>query len=260
LLHGKIIDFVVVILEGNFYREILTQETGENLIQTTKTVSCKENEAQEQEKDLNTESLNHDYASKEEIIVALITCLGKGNNVRQSLSYYSLGLLRYYFGCDNIRGLTSDDVVHNVIEKILGGIRKWDKRKFPELIDFIRVAILSYIRNERKRVDKYEELDLCEEVENENLSSSDYVRICIENDLNTGTLNAECFAELCTKLINSLNDDIYASFVLEKRLEGMKSNIQIAEQLGLEVKEVEKTLKRIKRKYTEVIKPMREDS
>ena len=76
--------------------------------------------------------------------------------------------------------------------------------------------------------------------------------------MTNGLLDADRHQKLYDQLFLALGDDVYATFVLEKRLDGIRSNIIIAENLGLEVREVENALKRIRRKYFEIINQRRE--
>lgn len=119
--------------------------------------------------------------------------------------------------------------------------------------------MLSYIRNEKKRKDDFELVDLCDENGNlEEWKHKDYIAVCFENDLSNGLLDSKLYQKLYDQLWVTLKEDVYATFVLEKRLEGMRLNIVIAKNLGLEVREVENALKRIKRKYIEVFKQLKE--
>jgi DNA-directed RNA polymerase specialized sigma24 family protein len=200
-----------------------------------------------------------ELASKEEVIVAIERCFRRETNLTQRLSYTALGFIRHYFFRDTIDNYTSDDVVSNVLEKIISCKRIWNKERFPDILDFIRISMLSYVRNEKKRKAKIELVDLYNaEGELEEWKHGDYLSVCIKNDLSYGLLNVDEHEKLCDLLFCVLKEDVYATFVLEKRLEGMRSNIVIAENLGLEVKEVENALKRIKRKYFEVFKQLKE--
>ena len=200
-----------------------------------------------------------ELAGKEEVIAEIEACFKRETNLTQRLSYTALGFIRHYFFRDTIGDYTSDDVVNNVLEKIISGKRRWDKERFPDVLDFIRISMLSYVRNERKRKAKFELVDLCNgDGELEEWKHKDYLAVCFDNDLNEDLLDHVKFWKLSEQLFFTLSEDVYATFVLEKRLEGFRSNIAIANNLGIEVKEVENALKRVKRKYNEIFMQLKE--
>lgn len=200
-----------------------------------------------------------ELVSKEEVIAEIEACFKREKNLTKRLSYVALKFIHQYFFRDTIGDKTSSDVVQIVIEKIIKCDRKWDKQRFPDILDFIRICMLSYVRNEKKRRDDFELVDMCDEKGNlEEWIHKDYITVCIKNDLNNGLLDSEQYQKLYDQLWFILKEDVYATFVLEKRLEGIKSNIIIANDLGIDVKDVENSLKRIRRKYFEVFKQLKE--
>ena len=199
-----------------------------------------------------------ELANKEEVIAEIEACFQREINLTQRLSFTALGFIRHYFFRDTIGNYTSDDVVNNVMEKIISCKRRWDKERFPYILDFIRISMLSYVRNERKRKAKFELVDLCnEEGELEEWKHQDYLTVCFNNDLNENLLDPFKYQKLYDQLWFELRKDVYATFVLEKRIDGMKSNIEIARNLGIEIREVENALKRIKRKYSEIFRQLK---
>ena len=199
-----------------------------------------------------------ELANKEEVIAEIEACFQREINLTQRLSFTALGFIRHYFFRDTIGNYTSDDVVNNVMEKIISCKRRWDKERFPYILDFIRISMLSYVRNERKRKAKFELVDLCnEEGELEEWKHQDYLTVCFNNDLNENLLDSFKYQKLYDQLWFELRKDVYATFVLEKRIDGMKSNIEIARNLGIEIREVENALKRIKRKYSEIFRQLK---
>jgi len=200
-----------------------------------------------------------ELASKEEVIAEIEACFQREINLTRRLSFTALGFIRCYFFRDTIGNYTSDDVVNNVLEKIISCKRRWNKERFPYILDFIRISMLSYVRNERKRKAKLELVDLCnEEGELEEWKHHDYLTVCFNNDLNENLLDPLKYQKLYDQLWFELRKDVYATFVLEKRIDGMKSNIEIARNLGIEIREVENALKRIKRKYSEIFRQLKE--
>lgn len=170
---------------------------------------------------------------------------------------YTFGKIRLYFHSNTFRNNDADDVVQTVIKSILSQRRKWYKNKIPDFPKFVRLSILSHIRNERKRKDRLEEIDIWDEKGNikvDNIAAilKEYAR----EDLADGYFkkDIEKIYEECSR---ALENDIYASFVFDELCEGVRSNIEIAGRLKIEVSEVEKAKKRIRRKL-EKLKSIRD--
>ena len=132
-----------------------------------------------------------------------------------------------------------DDFVQTAIQKILEGKRKWNRGKIPEIADFIRLTILSVIRNEGKSKQRTVTQGIEDGVRfKPGTNGVQYGR---------GNFRAE-YRRLSEKILSLFLNDEIAYFVLELRLADHKSNIAIAKNLGIEVRDVECALKRIRKK------------
>ena len=192
-------------------------------------------------------------ATKEEVTEAIETAYRKIPNFHKRLLFFTLKWVQTYFHSDMIRDLTVEDVVQTVLTKILSLDRKWKKNRFPEIADFIRLAIISFIRNEQKRKEVIDFDDVYDESPaSREKNFEDLVKQIFTEDIADSYLR-EPFEELFVKCEDLLKDDVYASFVFEERMNGIKSNIKIAENLQIEVKDVEKALQRIRRKLDEPV-------
>lgn len=142
------------------------------------------------------------------------------------------------------------EYVHRALVKLLTGERKWYKDKHPDIMDAIRLAIKSEIENEKslKTINKHEhgEGKVARFISIYNTrDDEDYVieirdeTPSIEDNLNKEMLFGDIFNEL------EENGDLVGFSVLDELLKG-NSNSQVAEKLGISVREVENALKRIK--------------
>lgn len=191
-------------------------------------------------------------ATKEEVVEALEAAYKQIPNFNKRLLFFTLKWVKIYFSSPMIRDLTIEDVVQTALTKILTLERKWKKNHFPDIADFIRFAIISFIRNEQKRKEKLTFEDVYDDSsESKEKNFEDLVKQIFTEDI-ADSYFRETFEEFYTRCENLLQDDIYASFVFEERMSGIKSNIKIAENLKIEVQDVEKALKRIRRKLYEV--------
>jgi DNA-directed RNA polymerase specialized sigma24 family protein len=187
-----------------------------------------------------------EFASKDEIIAALEYSYDTIPQFHERLLYFALSKIRFYFGEDTFNGFTAEDAVQNVLESILAMRRKWYTKKIPDFHKFIRLALLSSLRNEKNKKERGEEVPLFDE---EGEFGKETLREILKEfgrqDLTEHYLQ-ENFEQLILKCMDELKDDVYASFVFEQRIEGCRSNIEIAKTLGIEVRDVECALKRIK--------------
>ncbi|MEW6654572.1 MAG: hypothetical protein AB1394_14060 [Bacteroidota bacterium] len=165
----------------------------------------------------------------------------------KKLAYYSLKHIRLYFYCDTIRTATANDVVNEVITKVITGKRKWDKKKFPKIDYFLRIAILSYIRNEAKRKDITSRSQTINDDKYDWEADPYYTRKCIEEDYKNKLFANETNL-LIDRFIKEFEKDNLVVKILKLYLTGVESQIEIAQKLNVDIKEIYKALKRIRRK------------
>lgn len=197
-----------------------------------------------------SEIINPPEKTKEEVI----TLLKSEPNLKYRLVYYALRNLRFYYGADSVNGIAAQDVVQIVLEKILNGIRRWNKLHTADIKSFLMVSINSFVRNECKRKVLTNVLYLSDERNELNRTS---VNIFNKDNAGLYRKNNTCindFKRLLEKLKTSLNEDRIALNVLDEILEGAESNIEIAKFLDIPVKDVENAKKRIKNKSEKLIK------
>ncbi|MBK9099391.1 MAG: sigma-70 family RNA polymerase sigma factor [bacterium] len=184
----------------------------------------------------------------------LSNVLSAEKDLRYRLVYYALKNIRLYFSADSFNSLTAHDVVQIVIEKILTGIRKWNKSLVPDIRKLLFLSIKSFIRNEKARanIPVLLDIDTMKPVLNDHAMDNflSEMHLC---DLNNNAFAADIH-RLVSKLKTLLTGDIYASFVLDEILEGAGSNIEIAKSLNIPVRDVENAKKRIRNKSAKLIK------
>jgi hypothetical protein len=172
-------------------------------------------------------------ASLKEAASEICNVLYREKELRYRLVYYALKNIRLYFASDSMNGLSAQDVIQIVIEKIITGARKWNKSLIPDIKALLFLSIKSFIRNEKRRIKNALLLDfdsLSSELNRSSLSHfSNEMNI---NDINENIFSAD-FRALISKLKHLLKKDIYASFVLDEILEGAESNIEIAASLNI---------------------------
>ncbi len=197
----------------------------------------------------NSKEIESDcYASAEEVVAAFEDAYKNINGFHKRLLFFALGKIRQYFHANTFRNLDADDVVQTVIKKILTLRRKWYRNKIPDFVKFVRLSILSHIRNEWKRKDEAETVELLDE--GGTLSAESVKEIIKEYagkdiDENYFMKDIEILIRECSR---ALEDDVFSSFVFDEICEELNSNIEIAARLQISVCEVENAKKRIRRK------------
>ncbi len=200
------------------------------------------------------------YASRAEIIDALEEAYKNDPKLQTKLLYYALKQIRLYFKKDTIESNSAEDVVQIIMEKLIKGKRKWDKKRTPNIIHLVLMAVISYIRNERKRIKNQKRKGAIEYIDhydkegflNEN-NLPELIRAYTNEDLKDDEFrnDVEKFKQKCFMELEAKND-IEGYYVFEQIIERTYStdeadtNIQIAEDLNITVSEVENAKKRIK--------------
>lgn len=228
-----------------------------------------------------------DYiATEEEVFEALEKAFREQKYLKFNLLFITESVLFNLTGANEIDGLNAQDIISIAYEKILNGKRKWKKNKHPNIVNFIIMVIYSLIRNKRKKYlfsynplydvretgepePKLPELKRLVTVPYENYHDNRRINED-EGDVNIKFNNYDIesrknfddeidndkkdFYELIAELEAELENDEEAYYVLQERLKGDDSNISIAKELGLEVREVENALKRIRRAAAKIKK------
>lgn len=219
-----------------------------------------------------------EIASIEETTDALEAAFKKDKNLSVKLISYAGRKIPMIMGGKNDGRLMPEDVLAEAVARILEGKRKWRKNRIPKIEHLIMMVIVSLIRIEADKIldienPLYNELEAGEKEQKKNENGYKKRRIIPLNQTNKEgkliedtIIDTESFKfnnkkfedefdfeavneeELIDQLEKDLEEDETAFFVLQEILEGIKSNIDIAKRLGIEVKDVENARKRINRK------------
>jgi len=200
----------------------------------------------------------NNYASIDLTLNALEEAFNNDPKLYIKLKYYALKSIRFYHRKDVIEDQTAEDVVNNVIEKIINGIRKWNPDKLPNIVNLILMTIVSYVRNAYKKkknihigIDLYNSAgELCE------ANISDLQRAYLQEDM-TVEIFRDQLEDLISKAYSVLEHDVYATFVLEELLEIDHGTINnpvplIAEKLKINETDVKNAIRRIKRNINKI--------
>jgi hypothetical protein len=218
------------------------------------------------------------YAAAEEVYEAVEAVYKKNNNFQIKLIKYAARKIVAIMGGKNDKRLMPDDVVEDAVFKILNLDRKWYKKKVEKIENLILMVIVSLIRIEAEKIMDIENQLYDErmgtatkiagtknqnkrriiplhlknkdgkEIDNTVIDNEHYkqnIRNKYEDDFDYEQLDEN---ELISILEKELEVDETSFFVLQEILDGKKSNIGIAADLGIEVKDVVNARKRIKRK------------
>ena len=198
--------------------------------------------------------LHNKIATPKEASEALASALKNKKRFRYEIVFYALKNIKRYFGSNYMKGLQATDVVQIVLEKIITGVRHWNKSEMPDICKFILVTIHSYIRNEKIRtgipdIVNFTDLPACEF----EYPAVDGARSEIKNHHNkVFASDAEMLCERLLMHFDNIND-VYAYYVLQEVFNGAESNIEIAEELDINIREVENAKKRIRRKAKQLL-------
>ena len=211
-------------------------------------------------KKLNVESVTEilsdereDTASPEEATEELEMVLKKDPDTFLKLVHYAHKKIKYFYKGGNIAGYTGMDIVQITLEKIIKGIRKWNRNKIPDFTNFLYVATFSVIRAAHKKEKKFITLDPYDaEGEFDENRFPEFIKKCYAEDFRDKIFGTD-FESLLAGLQKDLEEDVNAYFVLEEILEGNDSNIEISAKLGIDIKEVVNAKRRIKYKTDNLI-------
>lgn len=167
---------------------------------------------------------------------------------REDLMLYAQRLAR------TIRGLGSDpteaglDAFQDTVEAVLAGRRTWNPEKQPDPYEYLKLVILSMLRNERDRGGKSVTLVAIDDLPPQEAERALAVEVIHEDD------------ELTLRLLDRLKDDPEAYAVVEQIQEGHIKPQDIALALGVEANKVYVVKKRIKRQLDDLLKEQSDDA
>lgn len=200
---------------------------------------------------------NDDAAGKEEVYNEVVKLFPNQQKIKTFVDF-TQRLMFAYAGSGRLNGKGADDIFQISHRKILRGQRKWYKSKCSDFNKFFIGVIISEIRNERDKAERSKNngkvviiplYDYENNVENsvydiEQSRNRDNWEFEINEDSNNDD-GEDYLTELILELFEV---DSIEYRVIDKRLDGVKSNQKIAEIINEEVSVVENALKRIKRK------------
>lgn len=199
-----------------------------------------------------TETIVHnedteEYAPVGEVIEEIESAYATIKNFHKRLLYFTLKIIRIYFYKNTAEGETAEDVLQTVIDKILREKRKWYRNKIPDFVKFLRLTILSYLRNKCKKKKK-DALDFTDDLFDQEGNYREEILLLKDIDGKKCSLEFERLVDECFERYE--NDEL-TFFVFDLRMRGERSNIKIAEILNgqgfnVEVRDVENALKKIK--------------
>jgi DNA-directed RNA polymerase specialized sigma24 family protein len=201
------------------------------------------------------------YASAGDVTYALEEAFRKDGKLLIRLQGQTLKWIRMYFHSNLMGDLTAEDVVYEVIQKIIiSQKRKWNPEKIPYIINFLLMVILSFVRNEWKKQKKNKIVSIDIYDKDGDLTETNIIdlqRAYLREDLNIPQFRVELEDQL-KKLFKELENDVNAYFVLEALLDTDHSTVKrpeviIAQQLQLSEPEVKNAIRRIRRRVSKLI-------
>lgn len=200
-----------------------------------------------------------DIATRAEFYEEIANAYKHDKDLSKKMLYTTLGKIRYYTFKDEINDQNAEDVIQNVILLIANGARKWNKISFPNVVNYLLVAIHSYIRNESKKKQKWKNEDIYDD--DGKLKENLVEKFCREAI--TEDLSEEYFKEKLEELINKLeaklieNGDDVGYCVLDEILKNdieVIDNKKIAIKLGVSEAIVQLAKRRIRYTINQLIK------
>lgn len=150
--------------------------------------------------------------------------------------------LKYYSNGKYERHLTAEDVVQELITKILEGKRNWNPEKQPDFDQFMFLNIRSIVEGKFRARNKVESVeDFYPDNSETGVKHNFNKNLIAENEDPADAIDRNDKIEEC---YNEILDDEDAALVFLEWKKG-KTSRQIAEELGMEVAEVERCKKRI---------------
>jgi hypothetical protein len=183
------------------------------------------------------------YASLEEIQKEIRDNKNWNKFWKMSVSYCHYVLATRYFvkSEKGLEGKTPQDFAEEVLISLIDGTRKWNTSKSPTLFDQFKSSLDSHINNfiNKLRIPEY--------TINEDIS---------EIDLEEPADTKELF-DCCYDILISLKASDNELMVFQCQAEGITKPLEIAKDLGINVKVVYNIQKQLRRKLPELHKQLR---
>lgn len=239
----------------------------------------------ESEDDVFPKFVGEEFASQEEVAEAIEQLFNSNKNFTTEMVKYAERKIFEIVGNKIKRDFSPEDFVSEAIKRILTMDRKWYRNRVPEIKYLIMMVIVSLIRIEAKKLPDAENqfYNPIEEGSNKHKTSKSYKNIKIiplefykqDNDDkqdNTiadleryrtfGRSKAEDSFDFenideektIIQFEKDFESDPVTYYVFQEMLNGDISNINIAAEYGIEVKDVENAKKRINRKVKSLLK------
>ncbi len=143
-------------------------------------------------------------------------------------------------------GQQAKDVVMKAITLVYQGIRKWNRKKWPDFFLFLRSVVRSLISNALSGQENATStsFDTASKLPNGIDPPSQYLTPL-------EILQQKEFFKKCASLVNSKQDD-NLSMVFLALVDGYYTPVEISKEIGIEVSEVNNLLKRLRR----LLKPL----
>lgn len=238
-------------------------------------------ELSESEDEPAPECMGEEFASREEVLNAIEEAYKRTKNLQVKLLNFARKKIIEEMGKKADERLTAEDIVSEAIYRISIGKRKWYKNRVEKIENLILMVIVSLIRIESaKRPDEdnplYNEIEagiesvkkkpkpriipLYKEFDKKEVSSNSVAETESTKNNNKDSYDSEFdfeskgLEDYIEEVEDALDNDEIAFYVFQARLNGMRSNIDIANDLGVDVKEVENALKRLRRILSKITK------
>lgn len=210
------------------------------------------------------------FATKEEVTLAIEHLYKKDKNIQDKFIRYAQKKITQITGKKENVKIEAEFIVEEAIYRILKGNRKWYQNRVESIFYLILMVVISLIKIEyvkklsdvnplyneketgsvkRKKNKANKHLKYISYSDKKEEAAKDPAEVAMAKSYFNENRNFEDsdLEYLINEMELLLEDDEEAYFVFQARLEGVKSNIEIAKTLGLNVSAVENALKRIKR-------------
>jgi len=148
---------------------------------------------------------------------------------------------RKYHGLPD--SITPEEIVNEVVSKVLSGERNWDDIKYPDILVYLKMIIKSAISHE------WEKEHIREQYKNELIAKR-------KDNLQQITVNNFCteiiFKEALEEIEEILRDDDNLLLIFYAMQEGYTNDMDLSEVLEINIKDIRNIKKRMRRKIEEI--------